>query len=127
MVDQTPPAAETVTQRREKNQLASSFGSPSAQGGRRKAAMCSHVHHGFTDHTPFFHSIEEVESCTCSYSILAGMHPRFADRHPIKGLFVSASGHQNLLRTAKRSAFQPASIKFVGAKNIQNQHKHITG
>jgi hypothetical protein len=33
-------------------------------------------------------------------------------------LFVSASGHQKLLRTAKRSAFQPASIKFVGAKTI---------
>jgi hypothetical protein len=42
-------------------------------------------------------------------------------------LFVSASGHQKLLRTAKRSAFQPASIKFVGAKTIQNQHKHIIG
>jgi hypothetical protein len=38
-----------------------------------------------------------------------------------------ASGHQKLLRTAKRSAFQPASIKFVGAKTIQNQHKHIIG
>jgi hypothetical protein len=43
------------------------------------------------------------------------------------GLFVSASGHQKLLRTAKRSAFQPTSIKFVGAKTIQNQHKHIIG
>jgi hypothetical protein len=32
-----------------------------------------------------------------------------------------------LLRTAKRSAFQSASIKFVGAKTIQNQHKHIIG
>jgi hypothetical protein len=31
------------------------------------------------------------------------------------------------LRTAKRSAFQSASIKFVGAKTIQNQHKHIIG
>jgi hypothetical protein len=29
-----------------------------------------------------------------------------------------ASGHQKLLRTAKRSAFQPASIKFVRAKTI---------
>jgi hypothetical protein len=38
---------------------------------------------------------------------------------------LAASGHQKLLRTAKRSAFQPASIKFVGAKTIQNQHKHI--
>jgi hypothetical protein len=27
-----------------------------------------------------------------------------------------ASGHQKLLRTAKRSAFQPASIKFVGGQ-----------
>jgi hypothetical protein len=43
------------------------------------------------------------------------------------GLFVSASGHQKMLRTAKRSAFQSASIKFVGAKTIQNQHKHIIG
>jgi hypothetical protein len=40
---------------------------------------------------------------------------------------LTASGHQKLLRTAKRSAFQPASIKFVGAKIIQNQHKHIIG
>jgi hypothetical protein len=46
------------------------------------------------------------------------------DKH-LLGLFVSASGHQKLLRTAKRSAFQTASIKFVGAKTIQNQHKHI--
>ena len=38
-----------------------------------------------------------------------------------------ASGHQKLLRTAKRSAFQSASIKFVWAKTIQNQHKHIIG
>jgi hypothetical protein len=38
---------------------------------------------------------------------------------------LAASGHQKLLRTAKLSAFQPASIKFVGAKTIQNQHKHI--
>jgi hypothetical protein len=35
--------------------------------------------------------------------------------------------HQKLLRTAKRSAFQPASIKCVAAKIIQNQHKHIIG
>jgi hypothetical protein len=42
-------------------------------------------------------------------------------------LFVSASGHQKLLRTTKRSAFQPASIKFVRAKTIQNQYKHIIG
>ena len=40
---------------------------------------------------------------------------------------LAASGHQKLLRTAKRSAFQPASIKFVRAKTIQNQHKHIIG
>jgi hypothetical protein len=40
---------------------------------------------------------------------------------------LAASGHQKLLRTAKRSAFQPASIKFVGTKTIQNQHKHIIG
>jgi hypothetical protein len=40
---------------------------------------------------------------------------------------LAASGHQKLLRTAKRSAFQPASIKFVGVKTIQNQHKHIIG
>jgi hypothetical protein len=39
----------------------------------------------------------------------------------------AASGHQKLLRTVKRSVFQPASIKFVGAKTIQNQHKHIIG
>jgi hypothetical protein len=38
---------------------------------------------------------------------------------------LAASGHQKLLRTAKRSAFQLASIKFVGQKTIQNQHKHI--
>jgi hypothetical protein len=38
-----------------------------------------------------------------------------------------ASGHQKLLWTAKRSAFQPASIKFVEAKSIQNQYKHIIG
>jgi hypothetical protein len=41
--------------------------------------------------------------------------------------FLAASGHQQMLWTAKRSAFQPASIKFVGAKTIQNQHKHIIG
>jgi hypothetical protein len=40
---------------------------------------------------------------------------------------LAASGHQKLLRTVKRSAFQPASIKFVGAKTIQNQYKHIIG
>jgi hypothetical protein len=38
-----------------------------------------------------------------------------------------ASGHQKLLWTAKRSAFQSASIKFVWVKIIQNQHKHIIG
>jgi hypothetical protein len=45
-------------------------------------------------------------------------------------MFVSdftASGHQKLLRTVKRSAFQPASIKFVWVKPIQNQHKHKIG
>jgi hypothetical protein len=41
--------------------------------------------------------------------------------------FLAASSHQKLLRTVKRSAFQPVSIKFVGAKIIQNQHKHIIG
>jgi hypothetical protein len=40
---------------------------------------------------------------------------------------LAASGHQKLLRTTKRSAFQPASIKFVGAKTIKNQPKHIIG
>jgi hypothetical protein len=40
---------------------------------------------------------------------------------------LAASDHQKLLRTAKRSAFQPTSIKFVGTKTIQNQHKHIIG
>jgi hypothetical protein len=39
----------------------------------------------------------------------------------------AASAHQKLLRTAKRSAFHLASIKFVGAKIIQNQHKYIIG
>jgi hypothetical protein len=39
----------------------------------------------------------------------------------------AASSHQKLLRTAKHSAFQPASIKFVWVKTIQNQHKHIIG
>jgi hypothetical protein len=40
---------------------------------------------------------------------------------------LAASGHQKLLRTAKRSTFQPAFIKFVWVKTIQNQHKHIIG
>jgi hypothetical protein len=40
---------------------------------------------------------------------------------------LAASGHQKLMRIAKRSAFQPASIKFFGAKTIQNQYKHIIG
>jgi hypothetical protein len=39
----------------------------------------------------------------------------------------AASGQQKLLRAAKRSAFQPASIKFVWIKTIQNQHKYIIG
>jgi hypothetical protein len=45
------------------------------------------------------------------------------------GLFrlFAASGHQKLLRTAKHSAFQSSSIKFVWVKTIQNQHKHIIG
>jgi hypothetical protein len=30
---------------------------------------------------------------------------------------LAASGYQKLLLTAKHSAFQPASIKFVGGKN----------
>jgi hypothetical protein len=38
---------------------------------------------------------------------------------------LAASGHQKLLQTVKHSAFQLASIKYVGAKIIQNQHKHI--
>jgi hypothetical protein len=38
---------------------------------------------------------------------------------------LAASGCQKLLQTVKRSAFQPASIKFIGAKTIQNHHKHI--
>jgi hypothetical protein len=45
-------------------------------------------------------------------------------------LFVSsflASGHQKLLRTAKRLAFQPTSIKIDLVKTIQNQYKHIIG
>jgi hypothetical protein len=40
---------------------------------------------------------------------------------------LAASGHQKLLQTAKHSAFQSASIKFVWTKTIQNQHKHIIG
>jgi hypothetical protein len=32
-----------------------------------------------------------------------------------------------LLCTIKHSAFQPASVKFVWVKLIQNQHKHIIG
>jgi hypothetical protein len=31
------------------------------------------------------------------------------------------------MRTAKYSAFQTASIKFIWVKTIQNQHKHIIG
>jgi hypothetical protein len=40
---------------------------------------------------------------------------------------LAASGHQKLLQTAKRSAFQSVFIKFVGTKTIQNQYKHIIG
>ena len=40
---------------------------------------------------------------------------------------LAASGHQKPSRTAKHSAFQPASTKFVWVKIIQNQHKHIIG
>jgi hypothetical protein len=40
---------------------------------------------------------------------------------------LAASGHQKLLRTDKRSAFQSASIQFIRAKTIQNQHKHVIG
>jgi hypothetical protein len=36
-----------------------------------------------------------------------------------------ASGHQKLLRTTKRTAFQPASIRIDLVKSIENQHKHI--
>jgi hypothetical protein len=50
-----------------------------------------------------------------------------AGRWPCLFRLLAASDHQKLLRTAKHSAFQPASIKFVGAKTIQNQHKHIIG
>jgi hypothetical protein len=39
----------------------------------------------------------------------------------------AGGSHQKLLRVIKRSAFQPASIKFVWIKTIQNQHKHIIG
>jgi transposase InsO family protein len=39
----------------------------------------------------------------------------------------TTSGHQKLLQAAKRPTFQPASIKFVWVKIIQNQHKHIFG
>jgi hypothetical protein len=39
----------------------------------------------------------------------------------------AACGHQKLLWTAKHSAFQPTSIKFVWVKKIQNQYKHIIG
>jgi hypothetical protein len=51
------------------------------------------------------------------------LHPKIY--RPCLFRLLAASGHQKLLWTAKRSAFQPASIKFVGAKTIQNQHKHI--
>jgi hypothetical protein len=60
-------------------------------------------------------------------SIYTSCKSALENRQPIMALFVSASGHQKLLRTAKRATFQPASIKFVGAKTIQNQHKHIIG
>jgi hypothetical protein len=46
------------------------------------------------------------------------------------GRFVSASGSfwpPKAAADGKRSAFQSASIKLVGAKTIQNQHKHIIG
>jgi hypothetical protein len=52
---------------------------------------------------------ETTASCPCLFQLCA------------------ACGHQKLLRTAKHLAFQPASIKFVWVKTIQNQHKHIIG
>jgi hypothetical protein len=48
-------------------------------------------------------------------------------RWPCLFRLFAAFGHQKLLWTAKHSAFQPASIKFVWVKTIQNQHKHIIG
>jgi hypothetical protein len=56
-----------------------------------------------------------------------GGTPNYGPRQYCLFRLLAASSHQKLLRTAKRSAFQPASIKFVGAKTIQNQHKYIIG
>jgi hypothetical protein len=59
------------------------------------------------------------------YFILS--HQHHIPSSPCLFRLLAASGHQKLLRTAKRSAFQPASMKFVGTKTIKNQHKHIIG
>jgi hypothetical protein len=53
--------------------------------------------------------------------------PRATRLGPCLFQLFGASGHQKLLQTAKRSAFQSVSIKFVWVKTIQNQHKHIIG
>jgi hypothetical protein len=49
---------------------------------------------------------------------------------PSEALFVwafSASGHQKVLWTTKRPAFQTASIKIALVKIVQNQHEHRIG
>jgi hypothetical protein len=61
----------------------------------------------------------------------AGRGSKFCKGRPVVVLLGPVCfGFWQLLATkscceAKLSAFQPASIKFVGAKTIQNQHKHI--
>jgi hypothetical protein len=65
---------------------------------------------------------QEEEDVSC-----AGAGLRSRRREPCLFQLFGASGHQKLLRTAKRSAFQSAFIKFVWLKTIQNQHKHIIG
>jgi hypothetical protein len=50
-----------------------------------------------------------------------------AGRCPCLFRIFAASGHQKLLWTAKHLVFQPAFIKFVWVKIIQNQHKYIIG
>jgi hypothetical protein len=63
-----------------------------------------------------------------SYALSFSIYIRYVLKiNPCLFRLLAASGHQKLLRTAKRSAFQPVSIKFVGEKTIQNQHKHIIG
>jgi hypothetical protein len=74
--------------------------------------------------SPVIH-LSPLASFFLRFSVGTGQWPLM--RASPDALFVSVSGHQKLLRTAKRSAFQPVSIKFVGAKTIQNQHKHIIG